>query len=91
MEEFDRLARAYSGPIETRDDFRRFLTALFLDLDENPNEWVNTDLRDFLSTMAWYAGESLDNSYRNTGRGETPTGGNWRVLADLMMTARIID
>jgi hypothetical protein len=87
----DELADVRSRPITTREEFRRFLTALYRDLQSHPDAWTNTDLVDFLSRMAWYAGDSLDNSYRNTGKGAPPAQGDWEVFADLMMAARIID
>ena len=73
--------------VQTRQDFAALVDALRLDLQENSAAWVNPDLPSFLEAAgAWNA----DGYYKNAGLDPSKLS-RWRLLADLLMAARIYE
>jgi hypothetical protein len=81
----DEQARA----VQTRDDLVAFLAALRSDLVSNRAAWTNSDLTTFLDAMSAWT-EDMDGFYANNGEdlGSLPP---WRVLADILMAARVYE
>ena len=75
--------------VETKDDFIIFLQALQADYEANGESWENTTLSSFLeATAAWSL--DMEGYYRNTGQ-DSSSVPPWRVLADILMAARIYE
>jgi hypothetical protein len=75
--------------IQTRQDFIAFLEALEADFLANRDGWTNANLSSFLEAMtAW--SQDMEGFYDNTGE-ELAKLSPWRVLADVLMAARIYE
>jgi hypothetical protein len=75
--------------VQTRDDLTAFVAELKADFDANRGDWMNADLTSFLEAMAAWI-QDMDGYYQNTGQklSELPP---WRVLADILMAARMYE
>lgn len=74
---------------ETREDFVEFLREFRADFASGHSGWVNADLPTFLEAMAAWIND-MDGYYRNAGQNSsdlTP----WRIMADILMAARIYE
>lgn len=83
MKELDKL----SCQVKTRADLADFITALARDLEVNRSEWGHDSLSGFLDVLSDTV-RTIDRIYQNEGRTldeET----NWRVLADILLAARV--
>jgi len=81
----DERARA----VRTREDLIAFLECLSADYAANGATWDNADLASFLVAMAAWAAD-MDGWYNNHGE-ELATVAPWRVLADILMAARVYE
>jgi hypothetical protein len=75
--------------VRTREDLVAFVEALAADYGTNRATWTNTDLASFLAAMsAWSA--DMEGFYENSGEAlaSLPP---WRVLADILMAARVYE
>ena len=75
--------------VRTREDLVVFVEALAADYGTSSSTWTNTDLASFLTAMsAW----SLDMKgyYENSGE-DLASLPPWRVLADILMAARVYE
>jgi hypothetical protein len=75
--------------VRSREDLVAFLEALAADFTANRGTWTNTDLSSFLDAMAAWS-EDMDGFYA-TGGEDLATVPPWRVLADILMAARIYE
>jgi hypothetical protein len=75
--------------VETRDDLVALIVVLVADLKANPDAWDNKDLPSFMEAIAGWV-EDMDGYYRNTGQDFSKLS-VWRVIADLLMAARIYE
>ncbi|MBO9728554.1 MAG: hypothetical protein J7623_07955 [Chitinophaga sp.] len=75
--------------INTKADFIRFIGLLIEDLKNNPTEWENKTLPDFLDAMANWT-EDMDGYYINHHL-PVPTTVNWQVFANILAAARIYE
>ena len=75
--------------IETREDFARFVEALRDDVRAHPTWWENNTFESYLDALAAVA-DSLDQLFKNQGQTlpEQPT---WRIVADMLLAARIYE
>ncbi len=73
----------------TRDEFVAFLEAFRLDHARNGAVWANPDLPSFLEAAAAWSRES-DGYYKNAGL-DPSTLSPWRLLADVLMAARVYE
>jgi hypothetical protein len=75
--------------VQTRDDLAAFVAELKADFDANRGEWTNADIASFLAAMAAWI-QDMDGYYQNTGQkpSELPP---WRIVADILMAARIYE
>lgn len=75
--------------IESREDFVHFVEALRDDLRAHPTWWENTSLEGYLDAIASLT-ESLDQSFKNQGI-SLPEQPSWKILGDILLTARIYE
>jgi hypothetical protein len=75
--------------VQTREDFAAFVAELKADLDANRAGWTNDDLASYLDAMAAWV-RDMEGYYENAGErlSELPP---WRVLADVLMAARVYE
>lgn len=75
--------------VATREDLARFVELLRSDLRNNPGDWENPSLEDFLESLsAWL--EVMPQAYKNLGRDitENPT---WGDVAQILLAARMYE
>lgn len=65
--------------IDSQQDFIGFLKYLQNDLRENPDDWENKDLINFLSGLEGYSSDKA--------QGES----SWEVFAELLLAARVYE
>lgn len=75
--------------VRTREDLVAFIDALAADYRADRLAWTNTDLASFLAAMSAWS-EDMEGFYENGGEhlASLPP---WRVLADILMAARIYE
>lgn len=71
----------------TRVEFIKFLSELQKDLMENPEEWENQNLSDFLEAMSGYA-KDIDGYYENIGQNIDVDQPTWQLFADILKGAK---
>ena len=79
-----------SSELKSRTDFIQFIYALKKDLEKNPDEWENCDLRTYLNALAAFLGDA-NGYYKNAELNVSADDPSWRVFADCMMAARVYD
>jgi hypothetical protein len=82
---------SYKADIPDRHTFARFLVALADDLRDRPQDWTRTDLEEYLRAAAFWLMNGLDAFNQNMRKQATPDPPSWRLFADVMSAARIID
>jgi len=75
--------------VRTREDLVAFVKALAADYGTNCSTWTNTDLASFLAAMSAWS-EDMESFYEN-GREDLASLPPWRVLADILMAARVYE
>ena len=74
---------------KSKNDFAAFINALLLDLKNNPQDWENKRLEDYLEAMqSWI--EDMDGYYINQNL-PVPENVSWKVFVDILMAARIYE
>ncbi|MDK2125632.1 DUF7660 family protein [Parachitinimonas caeni] len=83
---------ATKNKINSRDGLISLLKQMALDLRENPDEWENRNLEDFLEAMASWI-EDMDGYYENLGISKEVglEDFKWRILADVLLAARVYE
>jgi hypothetical protein len=76
--------------VTDRQSFINFLELLYLDYLENPTEWENSTLGNFLQAMAAYT-EDIRGYYSNTNQNVNADEPSWRVFADILRGAKIYE
>ena len=75
--------------ISSRQDFVAFVNALANDFRDNPSTWENDSLERFLEALgAWV--EDMEGYYTNHGK-PIPKQPDWKVVADMLMAARMYE
>ena len=82
---------SYEADIPDRRTFARFLIALADDLRYHPDDWARADLEEYLRVMAGWMMNGLDAFNVNMRNKPTPNNPDWRLFADIMSAARIIE
>ena len=82
---------SYNTEIPDRHTFARFLVSLADDLRDRPQDWVRTDLEQYLRMMAHWLMNGLDAFNENMRGKATSDAPDWRLFADLLSAARIVD
>lgn len=75
--------------VRSREDLVAFLEALAADYGTDPSGWTNGDLPSFLTAMSAWS-EDMEGFYANGGEdiASLPV---WRVVADILMAARVYE
>lgn len=73
-----------------REEFSKFLLQLQTDLEENPQNWENRTLFDFLEAMSRYTID-IQQFYKNTEQNINADEPSWQVFADIMLGAKIYE
>jgi hypothetical protein len=75
--------------VRTRQDLVRFLDSFSADFVANRAAWNNADLESFLAALAAWA-QDMEGFYENRGE-HAESLPPWRILADLLMAARVYE
>ena len=75
--------------LSSREELVAFLQELYLDYRENGASWENATLESFLEALAAWA-KVLDRYYANRGE-RVEDQSPWRVIADVLLAARIYE
>lgn len=75
--------------IESKSDFISFVELLVQNLRDNPEEWENKTLPDFLQAVASWT-EDMEGYYENNDI-PLPEHINWRVIADILVAAKMYE
>ena len=81
------LARR-AGAIETREDFVRFAQLLAQNHRKCRREWENDNLDRYLDAVAGFVSD-FDGYVRNTS--SNPEGNSWRLLASVLLAAKVYE
>jgi hypothetical protein len=76
--------------ILNRQEFINFLESYRQDLIENPDDWENKNLDDFLEAMIRYT-EDIQGFYDNTNQNVNADKPDWSTFADIFKGARIYE
>ncbi len=76
--------------VTVRQTFIEFLELLRQDFLDNPDEWENKNLDDFLEAMSRYVGD-IQGYYDNTKQNINADEGSWKVFADIFHGAKIYE
>ncbi len=76
--------------ITTREQFAQFLEELKTDLENNPQEWENRNLPDFLEAMSRYVMD-IQQYYINTKQNINADQPDWGVFADIFRGAKVYE
>jgi hypothetical protein len=77
--------------INSKDDFLRFMNMLTSDFRNNGASWENKTLPDYLDAIERWT-ESIEHYYINNGiKGVDINNVNWRVFADILLSATIYE
>ena len=82
--------KLYEFKVTDRKSFTAFIKLLCKDLSENPQDWENKSLENFLEALSSYS-EDIQGYYDNMKLGINAEDPSWRVFADLLMGARIYE
>ena len=72
--------------INSREEFIQFLDALRFNLSQNPSEWKNLSLEDFLEALSGWT-QDMDGYYKNNNM-SVPLSPSWRSLAEMFVAAK---
>jgi uncharacterized NAD(P)/FAD-binding protein YdhS len=75
--------------ITSRADFVRFVRDLCTEIESSAENWENSDLRSYLEAMAAWT-EDMDGYYRNSGQ-SLPQQPSWKILAEILLAARVYE
>ena len=79
----------HQNSICLREDFVAFVKALSKDLHDNPESWENDNLERFLEALSSWV-EDMDGYYLNQGQ-SVPQQPDWKVVADMLMAAKMYE
>jgi hypothetical protein len=75
--------------VTTRDELVAFAKGLAADFRKDPGAWENATVDAYLDAFAAWV-EDMDGYYANRGEPE-PTTPSWRVVADMLMAAKMYE
>ena len=76
--------------ITSRQEFIDFLESFRKDFIENPDDWENSNLDEFLEAMIRYTGD-IQGYYDNTNQNLDADKPDWSTFADIFKGARIYE
>lgn len=80
----------YDIEVTDRQSFITFLKLLHQDFLKNRTEWENANLDRFLEAMTAYT-QDIQGYYDNTNQNVNADNPSWKVLADILMGAKIYE
>jgi hypothetical protein len=75
--------------VNSKEDFVKFMSYLINDLKDNPQQWENRSLLEYLEAIQSWT-EDMDGYYVNNNL-PVPKNANWNVFADILTAARIYE
>jgi len=78
-----------ANKVNSKEDFIEFIGTLIRSLKDNPEEWENKTLQDYLLAMQSWT-EDMDGYYINNNL-PIPQGVTWKVFADILMAATMYE
>lgn len=75
--------------INSKEDFIDFVELLASNLKNNPEEWVNKSLPDYLGSISSWT-EDMEGYYQNNGM-TMPENVNWKVFANILIAAKMYE
>lgn len=75
--------------ITSRADFVKFVRELCTDLETSAEHWENSDLRSYLAAMASWI-EDMEGYYQKSGQ-SLPQQPSWKILAEILLAARVYE
>ena len=85
MQEIEKSAHS----VKSREDFIKFVGALVQDLKNNPNNWENKSLDNYLEAVQSWT-EDMEGYYINNSL-PYPENINWGVIADIFIAAKMYE
>ena len=76
--------------MQTKEDFEHFLVWLMEDLKQNKGCWENKNLESYLDGL-YGSVISLSGYYKNIGDNIDPDKPSWRMVAELLLAARVYE
>lgn len=76
--------------ISNKDEFVAFVRAFADNLGTHPEEWQNETLAEFVRGLAGFV-ENMEGYYANIGANVNCEVPSWRVLADVLLAARVYE
>lgn len=75
---------------KTRADFIEFVVALIGDLRQNPEDWENDTLENYLEALYGYSMD-IDGYYKNFDIDVDADVASWRVFAEILVSATLYE
>jgi hypothetical protein len=75
--------------IHSKDDFVNFVVLLVSNLKNNPEEWTNKTLPEYLESISSWT-EDMEGYYQNNNI-PIPENVNWKVFANILIAAKMYE
>ncbi len=75
--------------INSKEDFVNFVELLISNLKNNPEEWTNKTLPEYLESMSSWT-EDMEGYYQNNDM-PIPEDINWKVFANILIAAKMYE
>ncbi|WP_026998036.1 DUF7660 family protein [Flectobacillus major] len=75
--------------INSKEDFVNFIELLISNLKNNPEEWTNKTLPEYLESMSSWT-EDMEGYYQNNDM-PIPEDINWKVFANILIAAKMYE
>jgi hypothetical protein len=75
--------------INSKEDFVNFVELLISNLKNNPEEWTNKTLSEYLESMSSWT-EDMEGYYQNNDM-PIPEDINWKVFANILIAAKMYE
>lgn len=75
--------------ISTKEDFINFVELLVSDLKNNPEDWTNKTLSEYLKGISSWT-EDMEGYYQNNDI-PIPKNVNWKVFANILVAAKMYE
>jgi hypothetical protein len=75
--------------IHSKDDFVNFVVLLVSNLKNNPEEWTNKTLTEYLESISSWT-EDMEGYYQNNNI-PIPENVNWKVFANILIAAKMYE
>lgn len=89
--EVSTIKLGFDQEINSQAEFASFLVTLAQDLRTNRQAWAQVELVDFLDAMAYWTANGLGQFTMNMRGSEVPDPPTWRVFADILEAARVVE